>query len=172
MSQPLFNSEQLATEWASRICDRLSEIGVSREEIEETRTIIFSFTRIAADELSQKREIKLPYTDTPFMVEADHAHQIIDLFLRGVNQTSKKLRDSRMDWPRRKVILESLAWKLFNLAKLLVAFMYVPNPNLPKNLTQNAKDLQLLMKQTANKLLSEETNDIEGGGIPLPWNNY
>lgn len=170
MSQPLFDSGQLAAEWASRICDRLSEIGVNKDEVEETRNIIFSFTRIAADELSKERQIKLPYTESPFMVEAEHAHQIIDLFLRGINHTSKKLRDSGLDWDRRKVIMETLAWKLFNLAKLLVGFMHVPNPNIPSSMTQSPKELQMLMKQSADTLLKEETTGIKGGGMPQPWN--
>lgn len=170
MSQPLFDSEQLAAEWASRICDRLSEIGVTKDEIEETRNIIFTFTRIAADELSKERQIKLPHTETPFMVEATHAHQIIDLFLRGVNHTSKKLRDSRMDWDRRKVIMEALAWKLFSTAKLLVGFMHVPNPNVPSSMTKGPKELQMLMKQSADTLLKEEISGIQPGGMPQPWN--
>lgn len=172
MSQPLFHSEQLAAEWASRICGRLAEIGVPNDEVEETRNIIFSFTRIAADELSKDRNIKLPYTDTPFVVDATHAHQIIDLFLRGVNHASKKLRDSRLDWDRRKVILETLAWKLFNLSKLLVGFMNVPNPGLPNTMTGSFKELQMLMKQSADVLLREETTGIRGGGLPLPWNKH
>ncbi|WP_373532236.1 hypothetical protein [Vampirovibrio sp.] len=170
MSQPLFHSEQLATEWASRICDRLVEIGVSQSEIEETRTIIFAFTRIAANELSQNRSIQLPYTDTPFVVDASHAQQIIDLFLRGVNHSSKKLRDSGLAWEARKVILEALAWKLFNLAKLLVGFMHVPNPAFPGNMTNSPKELQMLMKQSAETLLKEETTGTKGASVPQPWN--
>lgn len=169
MSEPLFHSEQVAAEWASRICGRLTEIGVPADEVEETRNIIFSFTRIAADELSKDRKIKLPYTDEPFMVEATHAHMILDLFLRGVNHSSKKLRDSRMDWDRRKVMLETLAWKLFNLAKLLVGFMHKPDPNSPKVLS-SVKELQMLMKQSTDVLIREETTGIRGG-LPMPWNN-
>jgi hypothetical protein len=166
MSQPLFHSEQLAAEWASRICGRLTEIGVPEAEVEETRNIIFSFTRIAADELSKDQSIALPYSDQPFVIDASQAHLIIDLFLRGINHSSKKLRDARLDWDRRKVILETMAWKLFNLAKLLVGFMHVPNPDLPKGIN-GPKELQLLMKQSADVLLREETTGIRGG--TMPW---
>lgn len=168
MSEPLFHSEQVAAEWASRICDRLSVIGVPEEEVEETRKIIFSFTRIAADELSRERNIKLPYTEQPFVVDSAQAHLIIDLFLRGVNHSAKKLRDARLDWDRRKVILETLAWKLFNLSKLLVGFMHIPNPDLPQSIS-GPKELQMLMKQSADALLREETTGIRGGGVPMPW---
>ncbi|WP_303674007.1 hypothetical protein [Vampirovibrio chlorellavorus] len=168
MSQPLFHSEQVAAEWASRICDRLDKVGVPREEIEETRNIIFAFTRIAADELSKDRTVKLPYTDNVVTVDATTAHQIIDLFLRGINHCAKKLRDSRLDWERRKAILETLAWKLFNLSKIMIGLLQYPPENLPMPL-QDPKDLQLMMKQSADVLLREETTGIRGGALPLPW---
>jgi hypothetical protein len=167
MSQPLFQSEQLAAEWASRICNRMQELGVPTEEIDETRNIIFAFTRIAAEELSKDRNVKLPYTDTIFVVEITHAHKIIDLFLRGVNHAAKKLRDSGMDWDQRREHLETLAWKLFNLAKLLVGFFYIPNPDLPKGL-ETEKDLQMMMKQSTDILYREQISGVKG--IPLPWN--
>jgi hypothetical protein len=167
MTQPLFHSEQLAAEWASRICKRLEELGVAQDEISETRNVIFAFTRIAAEELSKDRKVKLPYTEQMFEIEAKQAHQIIDLFLRGVNQISKKLRDTGMEWDERREHLETLGWKLFNLAKLLVGFMYVPNPDLPAGF-KTEKDLQLMMKQSADALFREQVNGVKG--VPLPWN--
>jgi hypothetical protein len=95
MSQPFFPSEELATEWASRICDRLADIGVPEEEVSETRNIIFSFTRIASDELSTERTVPLPHSDKPYVIDARSAYLIIELFLRGVNHTSKKLHQRR-----------------------------------------------------------------------------
>lgn len=168
MSQPLFHSEQVAAEWASRICARLESIGVPEEEIEETRNIIFVFTRIAADELSKNRTVQLPYTEDVLSVDAATAHQIIDLFLRGINHCAKKLRDSRLDWERRKTILETLAWKLFNLSRLMVGFLQYPPTNLSVT-PSSIKDLQLMMKQSADVLLREETTGITGGALPLPW---
>lgn len=167
MTQPLFHSEQLAAEWASRICQRLQEIGVPEGEINETRNIIFAFTRIAAEELSKNRQVTLPYTDQVFEIEIKQAHQIIDLFLRGVNQVSKKLRDTGMSWDERREHLETIAWKIFNLSKLLVGFLYVPNPDLPTGL-KTEKDLQLMMKQSAEALFREQVNGIKG--VSLPWN--
>jgi hypothetical protein len=167
MTQPLFHSEQLAAEWASRICNRLQDIGVPEDEVSETRNIIFAFTRIAAEELSKERKVKLPYTDQPFLLDAKQAHQIIDLFLRGVNQVAKKLRDSGMEWDERREHLETLAWKLFNLSKLLVGFMYIPNPDLPVGFNTD-KDLQMVMKQSADALYREQVLGIKG--MPLPWN--
>jgi|GEM_PF-1741281 len=167
MTQPLFHSEQLAAEWANRICNRMQEIGVPQDEVDETRNIIFAFTRIAAEELSKERNVKLPYTDKILVIETKHAHQIIDLFLRGVNHTAKKLRDTGMDWDQRKDHLEMLAWKLFNLSKLLVGFFYIPNPDLPKGL-ESEKDLQMMMKQSAEAIYREQVTGTKG--IPLPWN--
>ena len=166
MSEPFFQAEDLAQEWASRICDRLSGMGVTETEVTETRTIIFTFTRIAAQELCDHREIELPQRTEPFVIDAQHAHQIIELFLRGINQITKKLRDTGLDWSVRRVHTERLAWKLFNLAKLLVGFLHCPNPQLASGLNSE-KDLQLLMKQTADNLLLEEL----GGpaATPMPW---
>lgn len=167
MSQPFFQAEDLAGEWATRICGRLTEVGVSAEEVNETRNIIFSFTRIAADELCREREIHLPHSTEPFVLDARHAHQIIELFLRGVNHISKKLRDTGLEWEVRRVHTETLAWKLFNLAKLLVGFLNMPDPNVTSGLHSD-KDLQLMMKQSADNLLREEISGVKG--VLLPWN--
>jgi hypothetical protein len=166
MTEPLFQSEQLAAEWANRICNRLKEINVPAHEVEETRTIIFAFTKTAADELSRQQQMPLPYTDQLLTVDATTAHQIIDLFLRGINHVSKKVRDTGKPWDERKVILESMAWKLFNLSKLLVAFLSIPNPQMDNMLT-STKDLQVMMKQSADVLLQEElTGQPTGSSLP------
>lgn len=169
MTQPLFHSEQLAAEWATRICDRLQQMGVPTTEVEETRNIIFIFTRIASDELSKNRQIKLPYTEQLFEIEAKQAHQIIDLFIRGVNHTSKKLRDTKLDWEKRREHLENLAWKIFNLAKIMVGMMYIPNPEIPKGLSSE-KELQLMMKQAADTIFREQVQGIKGTAMPLNLN--
>jgi hypothetical protein len=167
MSQPFFQAEDLATEWASRICDRLAGLGVAEEEVDETRNIIFSFTRIAAEELCRDRKIYLPHNTEPFIIEARQAHQIIELFLRGVNHTTKKLRDTGLDWEVRRTHTETLAWKLFNLAKLLVGFLNMPDPGVSSGLHSD-KELQLMMKQSADTLLREEISGARG--VLLPWN--
>lgn len=166
MSQPFFPSEELATEWASRICDRLADIGVPEEEVSETRNIIFSFTRIASDELSTERTVPLPHSDKPYVIDARSAYLIIELFLRGVNHTSKKLRDTGLDWDVRRVHMETLAWKLFNLAKLMVGFLHIPDPNTPTGMNSE-KELQMLMKQSADNMLREALTGTKG--VTLPW---
>lgn len=167
MTQPIFQPEQFATEWASRICGRMAEVNIPTEEVEEMRTVIYAFTKTAVEELSKERKITLPYTDQLFEIDANQAHQIVELFLRGVNHTAKKLRDTGKPWDERKDILETLAWKLFNLAKLLVGFLYIPNPAM-NNLLNNQKDLQLMMKQSADVLLQEELGGgQQKGGFPF-----
>ncbi len=163
---PFFNSNQLATEWSNRICERLSEIGLPADEVEETRLIIHAFTKAAADELSKERSIPLPYSSKPFELNAEQAHEIIELFLRGVNHVAKKLRNSGKSWELRKPLLENIAWKIFNLAKLLVGFLHVPNPSM-QNLLSNQKDLQLMMKQSADILLDEMMEGRSGAKLPF-----
>jgi hypothetical protein len=166
MTQPLFDSDQLATEWASRICSRLIELKVAETEVEETRIIIHAFTKTAAEELAKERSITLPYSPQPLNVGPEQAHEIIELFLRGVNHIAKKLRDRGQSWETRKPLMENLAWKLFNLAKLLVGFLYIPNPNM-QNLLNSSKDLQLMMKQSADVLLEEELTGRSSSAIPF-----
>jgi hypothetical protein len=167
MSQPFFQADDLASEWATRICSRLAEIGVPSEEIDETRNIIFSLTRIAVEELATDRDIYLPHSEKPYTLTVRDVHLVIELFLRGINHTAKKLRDTDLDWNTRRGHLETLAWKLFNLAKLLVGFLNLPDPNVQSGL-HSEKELQLMMKQSADTLLREETSGVKG--VLLPWN--
>jgi hypothetical protein len=169
MTQPLFDSDKIATEWATRICGRLSDLGVTEAEIEETRVIIHAFTRTAADELSKEPSITLPYTPQRLDIQPESAHQVIELFLRGINHIAKKLRDTGKSWDERKPILENMAWKLFNLSKLLVGFLYIPGPGM-QNLLSSPKDIQLMMKQSADALLEEEVNGGRGGLFPFNMN--
>jgi hypothetical protein len=37
-------------------------------------------------------------------------------------------------------------------------------------MTKGPKELQMLMKQSADTLLKEEISGIKGGGMPQPWN--
>lgn len=169
MSDLLFPPEQLANEWATRICERLGSLNVPEAEIAETHNIIFAFTKTAVEELSRDRQISLPYADKPLDIDPARAHQIIELFLRGVNHTAKKLRDSGRDWDERKTILETMAWKLFNLAKMLVGFMHLPNPAL-NNVLSTPKDMQLMMRQSADTMLQEELTGQKGISFPFNFN--
>ena len=162
LQQGNFHPEQLASEWSERIGKRMQEIGVPTAEVEETKAIILAFTRTAAQELVKEPKISLPYTQELFEINPDQGHQIIELFLRGVNHTSKKLRDTGRSWDDRKDIMEQMAWKLFNLSKLLVAFLYIPNPALA-NILNTQKDLQLMMKQSADVLMDEHLSGRKGG---------
>ncbi|HEY9687794.1 MAG TPA: hypothetical protein V6C52_12540 [Coleofasciculaceae cyanobacterium] len=166
MNQQLFQPEHVASEWAARICDRLQELNLPDDELNEMRTIIYTFTKTAAEELTKEQQITLPYTDQTMGITPQLSHQIIELFIRGVNQTAKKLRETGKNWDDRKVILEVMAWKLFNLSKLLVGFLEIPNPALQSLLT-NSKDLQLMMKQSADVLLQEELTGKKMGDFPF-----
>lgn len=168
LQQSNFKPEQLATEWSGRIAERMKEIGVPPLEVEETRNIVMAFTRTAASELLKDPRINPPYTSEFFELTPAHAHQIIELFLRGVNYVAKKLRDSGKEWEDRKQILEDMAFKLFNLSKLLVAFTVIPNPSI-SNLLNSPKDLQLMMRQSADVLLEEVLTGRKGGGLPFDF---
>jgi len=166
-----FLPEHLASEWAIRICDRLKDLNLPEDELTEMRTIIYVFTKTAAEELAKESRISLPYTDKPLEIDAAQAHQIIELFLRGVNQTAKRLRDTGKPWDERKALLEVMAWKLFNLSKLLVGFLHIPNPAL-QSVLGTSKDLQLMMKQSADVLLQEELTGKKASDFPFNMNRF
>lgn len=165
MSKTLFPPESFASEWADKICKRLSDIGVAGEELAEIRVIIFNFTRIAVEELSANRKLELPHTKQVFEIDEKSGQQIIEVFLRSLTHTAKKLRDSGKSWEERKNILESLAWKLFNLAKILVSFLYIPSPEKGLNL-KTEKEVQVLMKQASDAIYKEQ---VEGIPTVLPF---
>lgn len=153
-------------EWANRLHDKLAENGLPQMELEETRFIIYSFTKTAADELFRERYIPLSYSEQPLELDAEKALMVIDLFLRGVFQSAQKLRETGKSWEERKPMLESLAWKLFSVAKLLVGFWYVPHAPVQPLLKTQA-DLQMLLSQSASVLIEEELTQTSSQGLPF-----
>ena len=154
--------EQLATDWSSRVGTRLRQLGIPEQEVIENVHIIQTFTRIGAEELLKDPRVALPYDGKLFVMTPEHVHQIIELFLRGVNQVAKRLRDSGMPWEKRKGIIEEISWKIFNLAKLLVAVQNMPAPAF-RHILQSRNDLKFLMKHSAaemvRKLLAGEPDE-------------
>jgi hypothetical protein len=165
LTKELFPPEAFATEWADKICNRLSQIGVAGEELVELRVIIFNFTRIAIEEMSANRQVEIPHSTKPFEIDETSGQQIIELFLRGLTNTAKKLRSSGKSWEDRKDLLEKLAWKLFNLAKILVSLLYIPSPKLGMSI-QTEKEIQTLMKQSSEALYREQ---VEGISAKFPF---
>jgi hypothetical protein len=163
-----FEPEQIAAEWATRVCDRMRDVGIPDDEIVETRAVIQAFTKTAAEQLAQDPHISVPYSAEVLTLDASQAHLVIELFLRGVNHSAKQLRLAGKSWEDRKRILEVLAWKLFNLAKLLVAFLHMPNDQLA-NVLSNPKDLQLMMRQSADVLVKQEITGNFGGPLPFDF---
>ena len=149
---PKVFSQQLADEWSGRIGERLRQIGVPEEELNENVHIIHTFTRIATEVLVKEPRVELAYNKQAFELSSEHVHQIIELFLRGVNQVAKRLRGMGKPWGERKDIIEQVSWKIFNLAKMLVAIQNVPAPVF-KNVLKNHEDLKTMMKHSAEELL-------------------
>ncbi|MGE0201438.1 MAG: hypothetical protein AB7P76_10775 [Candidatus Melainabacteria bacterium] len=150
-----WKSTDVANEWSSRITSRMRDMGVADEEINEILRVVYSFVKTAVDIMQKEPYIQLPYTDQAVPLDAEKAHEILDLFLRGVNQCAKRLRDKKLPWETRKRILEEVSWKIFNLAKLLVGSKYAPNPSAPIPITQDV-DLKVMMKHSAKELLDVE----------------
>lgn len=153
-------------EWAGRLHERLAELGLPKEELEETRFIIYSFAKTAADELSRDRTIPLSYTEQPLEVDAEKALMIIELFLRGVYQSAQQLRETGRPWNERRPMLETLAWKLFSVAKLLVGFWYIPHTPV-QPLLKTQEDLQTLLSQSTSVLVEEELTQSFPAGLPF-----
>ena len=154
--------EKLAGEWSARLGQRLRQIGIAEAEVEESVHIIHTFTRIGTEVLIREPEIKLPYGSQTFVLAPEHVHQIIELFLRGVNQIAKRLRDSGMPWDQRKLVIEEVSWKIFNLAKLLVAVQNRPAPVF-RHVIKTHGDLKFLMKHSADDLLRKHQSGEPDG---------
>lgn len=147
-------AENIALEWATRITDRMKELSLPEEEISENRQIIYSFCITAVELLQQEPNLKLPSNDKVCPLSDDKAHLIIDLFLRGVNQAANHLRKLKTDWETRKERVENISWKIFNLAKLLVALQLDPVPMFHDLLKQD-KDLKIMMKHGTDELIRQ-----------------
>lgn len=147
--------EEMAEQWASRITDRMRTLNIPDEEVTEIHQIIRSFTKTAVDLIREEPTIELPYTDQDLPLDNEKAHLIIDLFLRGVNQTAKRLRDKGRPWEERKYEIEQMAWKIFNLSKLLVGLKHIPNPAF-KGILKQDRDLKIMMKHSTEELIRKE----------------
>lgn len=148
--------ETIAHEWATRIGERMRALNLAEDEVLENTRVIQSFCKTAVEMLKEDPTIKLPYNNEVLQLDDGTGHLIIDLFLRGINQSVRLLRMGNDSWESRKNILESsLSWKIFNLAKLLVGLKLAPNPAFNGLLSQD-KDLKLMMKHSTDELLRKE----------------
>lgn len=149
--------EQMAEEWATRVTERMRKMNVAEEEITEVHQIIHSFTKTAVDLIREEPSIDLPYSEQGLPLDNEKAHLVIDLFLRGVNQTAKRLRDKGKPWEQRKPVIEQMAWKIFNLSKLLVGLKHIPNPAF-KGILKHDRDLKIMMKHSTEELIRKDLN--------------
>jgi len=167
MSLPLIlPAEDVAHEWSTRLHDKLQALGLSAQELEETRLIVYHFTVIFIQEVSKDPVIVLTYSSETLLADAEKTLMMLDLFLRAVFYASQTLRAMRKPWQSRKVILENLAFKLFNVLKLLIGFWYVPHPTI-QPLLKTQRDLETLLQQTVQILLDEELK--QESDISLPF---
>lgn len=150
MTVQYINPEEYANQWTAKVVKRLQEAGVHPDEIEENRLILSSFIKTGAELLKKEPVLHLPDTsqltgldhplakdiaqmfaqEAPVELDIPKCDQLIDLFVRSVNQMSKTLRQTRLVWDVRKVIMEQAAWETFNLCKLLVSVYNMPNSKL------------------------------------------
>lgn len=160
MSVQDLNPKELADLWSQRVADRMRDLNLPEEEVNENYLVIHSFVFKAADLIKNEPVIKVPYSDDVIPIDGERAQLIIDLFLRGVNHVSKRLRDSGKPWDERKTLLEDLAWKVYNLAKLLVALQIKPNKHLGEMFKSHG-DLKTMMKASAEEVLTNEVPGIQ-----------
>ncbi|MEB3287809.1 MAG: hypothetical protein VKJ04_09925 [Vampirovibrionales bacterium] len=153
---PVFQNvvpQELASQWASRIGARMREMGIPEEEVVENVNIIESFCKTAAEILQKEPDVVLPNRE-PIPLDDERAHLVVDLFLRGVNQASSQMRRDGIGWERRKVLLETIAWRIFNLSKLLVGLQLDPVPTFQDVLKQD-KDLKMMMRHSTDELIRQ-----------------
>ncbi len=149
------NAKELSEQWASRMRDRMTQLGIPDDEVTELHRIIRNFTKTSTEILIEDKVLKLPYTEETPELTDDMVHTIIEIFLRGVNQASKFYRGMGLSWEDRKPRIENMGWKIFNLAKLLVGHQLIPNPILTHQFKERG-DLKIMMKHSVRELLKTE----------------
>lgn len=151
--------EDVAEQWAGRIRERMESSGnFDPEEVDELFNVIKSFTKTAVELLQEEPVARVPNSETALELNDDQAHLVIELFLRGVNQVAKRLRDKGLPWEQRRDILESLSWKIFNLSKLLIGLQNQSNQPFQQVL-KSSHDLKTMMKHSAEELLTQELRE-------------
>ena len=156
------SAEQVAAEWVARMREKMGESGkVPEAEIDEMCGVAKAFTLTAAQLLKDDPSIQIPNTSNVIVFNDYRAHMVIELFLRGINQSVKRLKERGMDWEARKVFLEGLSWKMYNLAKLLVGMQLTKDQPL-NHMMKTPRDLKLMMKHSAEELLNQE---LQGTGV-------
>ena len=152
-------AEELAEQWAVRIRERMeTSPEFSADEVDEIFYITKCFAKTAVDLLKEDPTARVPNAPEPVPLDDDTAHLVIELFLRGVNQIAKRLREKGLEWDQRKEILEGMSWKIFNLAKLLVGLQNQKGQPM-EQLMQSARDLKVMMKHSAEELLKQELRE-------------
>lgn len=154
------NPEQVAAEWAERVGGRMQDLGLPEEEIRDIVRVIRAFIRIGVEQLVADPMVSMPNGQDKNMLNNEQALQVIDLFLRGVNQTVKRLQPFQLPAAQRNDILEEVAWKLFNLAKMLMALRSDTTGIFPEILSSD-KDLKTMMRQSTEEILKQELARFE-----------
>lgn len=177
MATPSINATAMARQWSQRVTERMRKAGVPEVEIQETANIMFSFVKTAVELLVQDPVVTVPELGEisafqgehtteiaslfeqkePFTLDVVRINQVIELFIRSVNQMSKELRSRGLAWEERKRILEEASWETFNLAKLLVTLFNMPNSKF-KLMEQNETFIMELIKQGTAQTLHKYLN--------------
>ncbi|MBY0405184.1 MAG: hypothetical protein K2X66_14900 [Cyanobacteria bacterium] len=177
------NPENFANQWTQRVTGSMKKMGVPEEEVAENTTILFSLIKTGTELLIQEPEIKLPAleniqglnlpeakefmalftTQAPLQMTPERLNQIIELFIRSINQMSKTLKSRGLPWEERKYILEQAAWETFNLSKTLVSIYHMPR-SIIKSLDAENTLLQEMIKEGTQETLKRFLNKPNAGG--------
>lgn len=156
MSLEELNPDTMAREWSTRVVSRMTEAGMPKAEVNETGFIIHQLVKTAAKALKDNPKLGLPEQDVELPLDKQKALLVLDLFIRSISSMAKTIRNLDLPEPmalkERSELLEKMAWETFEMAKLLVASLYLPNSPFKESLN-NESDLHILMRQSMKEIL-------------------
>lgn len=183
MAVNTINPTAFAQQWADKVAERMRQAGVNETDIEETATILRSFVKTGVEILIKDPTVKLPTLEQdldryklsdgqdlsqllqqrePFELTVVHINQVTDLFVRTVNHMAKTLRAHNFPWEARKDILEKASWETFNLSKVLVTLVSMPNSRFRKLENPQVFQYEMLQRGT-DEILAKYLKRTDAG---------
>jgi hypothetical protein len=146
--------EAVAENWAVKMVQVLGKVGLTESELHDHVTIIRRLVSVAANLINEDPVLRIPNRPNQMPMTPDHADLILDLFVRGVNQSIKAFNTQRGLPQDRNVMLEQSAWEIFNLSKVMTALLFMPQPE-TQSMLQNENQLRMMLRPSVEEILAK-----------------
>lgn len=163
------NPEQLAQNILQEAPAFLGKAGLPEEEMESALNLLFVFTRIAGEQITQESELEIPGSQEKIPCTKALAEQCVELFYIGLAHAIIKSWEYGLEEEPKTQILQSLAMEVFHHAKQISVSTFgqelTPEIQFPKEqqyewIKQSAESaLMLYMSEMGLLEEKEEEND-------------